>query len=470
MLVGSSIWAFVIGSGCGIIATLNPERIEYRQTMDQVNYFARKRKLPAQLTIRLRSFFHSTQSTFHSKRFDGLLDMMSGSLRADVCSHVAHATLSKVSYFRKGNVEPDFLASVALALKPRVYCPRDLVSTDELVIVERGVCVRTGKVLVAGMCLGEDMIVARATFRDSAPAISLSFLHVAALARHALDEILESFPRARLTVRKAAVRIATRRAFVMAAQLIVQQEERKRALRDGTARDGDSQRSALSPPVSSVRNGVLMAVAPMQKVMAQREEEREEAWMKARSHSNSGYAQRLRESSSIKADERVLIIERKAEEIARSQANLEAKVDGLAATLTAELRSIFAAKATGASGGGGSVAASPDGGKGNGKGIAPTPVGAVRRKVNNLARASPCRGIAAASGSGSASGSAGGGTGGGAGGGTGGSKSIAPSVRRARLNPTTSAVAGTAPVVEAAAVVEGQPVSGASPGTRMLEA
>ena len=46
MLVGSAIWAFVIGSGCGIIATLNPERIEYRQTMDQVNYFARSRRLP----------------------------------------------------------------------------------------------------------------------------------------------------------------------------------------------------------------------------------------------------------------------------------------------------------------------------------------------------------------------------------------------------------------------------------------
>lgn len=38
MVVGSSIWAFIIGSGCGIISTLNPERIEYRQTVRYRSY------------------------------------------------------------------------------------------------------------------------------------------------------------------------------------------------------------------------------------------------------------------------------------------------------------------------------------------------------------------------------------------------------------------------------------------------
>jgi hypothetical protein len=35
MLCGSCVWAYVIGSCCGILATLNPAVIEYRQTMDE---------------------------------------------------------------------------------------------------------------------------------------------------------------------------------------------------------------------------------------------------------------------------------------------------------------------------------------------------------------------------------------------------------------------------------------------------
>lgn len=80
--------------------------------MDQVNYFARSRRLPPTLTWRLRSFFHSTQHLLHARRFDTLLDKMSGSLRADVCAHVARAVLAKVPYFKESEVEADFLASV----------------------------------------------------------------------------------------------------------------------------------------------------------------------------------------------------------------------------------------------------------------------------------------------------------------------------------------------------------------------
>ena len=47
MVLGSSIWAYIIGSACGIIATLNPHLIEYRQTMDELNYFCKDRKLYA---------------------------------------------------------------------------------------------------------------------------------------------------------------------------------------------------------------------------------------------------------------------------------------------------------------------------------------------------------------------------------------------------------------------------------------
>ena len=55
LLLGSSVWAYIIGSACGIVATLDPARIEYRQTMDEINYFCKDQNIPPDLTVKLRA-------------------------------------------------------------------------------------------------------------------------------------------------------------------------------------------------------------------------------------------------------------------------------------------------------------------------------------------------------------------------------------------------------------------------------
>ena len=68
MLFGSSIWASVIGSGCGIIPTLNPQLIEFRQTMDELNYFCADHMVPSELTVKMRSYFRNTMHLIRSRR------------------------------------------------------------------------------------------------------------------------------------------------------------------------------------------------------------------------------------------------------------------------------------------------------------------------------------------------------------------------------------------------------------------
>ena len=41
MLFGSMVWAWVIGSLCGILATLNPHATDFQNTMDELNHFMR---------------------------------------------------------------------------------------------------------------------------------------------------------------------------------------------------------------------------------------------------------------------------------------------------------------------------------------------------------------------------------------------------------------------------------------------
>lgn len=71
-LIGSCVWAYIIGAGCAIVATLDPQGIEFRQTMDELNYFSRDKKLPQDLTIRLRTFFQNTQHVIFARQYDGL--------------------------------------------------------------------------------------------------------------------------------------------------------------------------------------------------------------------------------------------------------------------------------------------------------------------------------------------------------------------------------------------------------------
>ena len=62
MLLGSSVWAYVITSGCSILATLDPYGVQYRHMMDELNHFARDKKLPNEMRFKLRSFLTQTQT------------------------------------------------------------------------------------------------------------------------------------------------------------------------------------------------------------------------------------------------------------------------------------------------------------------------------------------------------------------------------------------------------------------------
>ena len=112
MLLGSSVWAYVISSGCGIIATLgkhqrsrsgprqplrlfqaslccsskpasaaayvpssipsvraDPNGVHYRTKMDELNFFAKDKRLPRDMTIKLREFFTATQDVQRQTRY-----------------------------------------------------------------------------------------------------------------------------------------------------------------------------------------------------------------------------------------------------------------------------------------------------------------------------------------------------------------------------------------------------------------
>lgn len=121
MLCGSCVWAYVIGSCCGILATLNPALLEYRQQLDELNVFLREHEMPQDIRVRLRGYFRNTLPIIRLRRYDALLSKMSTRLRGDTSLVVAKHTFKSVSYLSHPDLEPEFLSHVTTRMKVAIY-------------------------------------------------------------------------------------------------------------------------------------------------------------------------------------------------------------------------------------------------------------------------------------------------------------------------------------------------------------
>ena len=220
LLTGSSVWAYVIGSACGIIATLDPSRIEFRQTLDELNYFCREQCLPEELAVKLRSYFRNTMHLIRSRRYDALLQKMSVRLRGDAAFRMCEFRLRSVPFLVHPDLEPEFMCNLAIKYNTNVYSRLERVPCSDLFVVERGVVAKHGKLGVAGTCFGKDVILANEALRDIGDAIALTFVQTISLTQRDIFDLLPDYPMAYVIVRKAALRMALIRALVKAARLI----------------------------------------------------------------------------------------------------------------------------------------------------------------------------------------------------------------------------------------------------------
>ena len=226
LVVGSFVWAYVISSGCGILATLNPNGVHFHNMMDELNYFCREKQLPRAMTVKLREFLTQTAHVHRQNRFDVVLDTMSPRLKADAALCWAKETMQRVPYFRNGGIEDEFLASIALTLRPTVFCRTEYMPLEKLLIIERGIAAKNGRISTKGACLGDDMILNSMTFRDLDPAIALTFVvQVSALEKKDLESLLLDFPLARREIRRGSFKLAFCRAVVQVAKVIRHRRE-----------------------------------------------------------------------------------------------------------------------------------------------------------------------------------------------------------------------------------------------------
>jgi len=216
MLTSSLIYAQVIGTYCGVVATLNPELAAFRSEMDDLNRFMSREGLPNEMRRRLREYFHQAKHLRLADAQKGLLGHMPPSLKGEVVWTTNQSWLSKIWFLKQA--PRTFLTELSMSLNAMVFAPGDTPKVGFLYIVHRGIAIYRAKLITKGRVFGEDMILSSPQLRSNAQAKAMNYLEVYFTSRAELIYIARRYPRTAQAIRRAAVLLALRREVISLAK------------------------------------------------------------------------------------------------------------------------------------------------------------------------------------------------------------------------------------------------------------
>lgn len=229
MLLGASVYAYVVGNICDIMGTLNARDSEFQEMMDSVNRFIKDSNLSKDLGAQIRSFFRYRRNATDMTRYSRIISTMSPQMRGIVALELNSHWMETVHLF--DGCPENLLIEVSFVVKPKTFPPlEEFISTEHMVssmfIIRRGLVASKGRVKGAGSVFGEDVILAKVPFKYTAT--TLTFVDAAILDRTDLELILESFPDAKKLLYKRAKRTSIRERMISFAKLVNLMAARRR--------------------------------------------------------------------------------------------------------------------------------------------------------------------------------------------------------------------------------------------------
>jgi len=256
-LSGGLVWAFVIGSICGIVSNANPVRIAFEQSMDALNAMLSEQGVSETLRRQLREYLREQQYHHFLLRARSISNHFSPALQGDLILETAIGkAIRNVWYFQSASVE--VIVRISTDLEAQQMSPREEVcSIGALSIVQRGSVARTGRILLAGMYWGQDMILSSSWLMDVTPGIALSFVEVLKLWKEVVDRLMAEDPVLASAIRKAAAQIAFRNAVRIVARWRLEKKAEQEGSRVSTLMGASS---SYRPQFNNVRKDQLDAL------------------------------------------------------------------------------------------------------------------------------------------------------------------------------------------------------------------
>lgn len=195
MLLGTSVFAYVVGSVCTIVASMDKKQSEHHELMDTLNAMTRELGLSAELQLRLRDYFRYCHLGTNMDDWQSMLELMSPKLRGEVAMKQCGMWINNVPFFR--GAPERFIVDLALKLKSETYPQTEEIVlageiSTKMYIVEKGVVGGKGRVFTSGKVFGEEVLGGGSQTTFTARA--MTYCVVFALLGLDLDVIAAAFP------------------------------------------------------------------------------------------------------------------------------------------------------------------------------------------------------------------------------------------------------------------------------------
>lgn len=199
-VVGASVYAYMVGAVCGIVAQMDEEKNEFYKRMDNLNYFMRDKNFPPNLQERLRDYFRFRRANSGMQDNTALLEAMSPLLRGEVAECVHKRWIQQIPFFNFNGNDADqleFFTSLALLLRTEIRTANEQIirlgsRATSMFIIEKGLIGCNGRLHSSGSTFGVDMLQGL-EFRDYT-AWTLSQVVLLVLERGQLQHVITQFP------------------------------------------------------------------------------------------------------------------------------------------------------------------------------------------------------------------------------------------------------------------------------------
>jgi voltage-gated potassium channel len=125
MLLGASMYAFIIGNIASLISNLDATKANFWNRVELVNQYLRSRHLPPQLNQQVRKYYEYLWAHHRGQKKDDLFDDLPVPFRTDIMMHLTRELLEKVPLFKY--CSPTLRNMLLIALKPQTFAPKEYI-------------------------------------------------------------------------------------------------------------------------------------------------------------------------------------------------------------------------------------------------------------------------------------------------------------------------------------------------------
>jgi CRP-like cAMP-binding protein len=218
------IAGYIIGNIVNLIGAMNESSEEFRNKMATINLYMKNKKVPEQLTMRVRNYYNHLWSRQGGLDDTSIMDNLPARLKTEVSLHINGDIVAKVDLFKETN--QGFRNALVEVLKPEIYTPNDVIIKQgdvgtEMYFISQGIVdvlktednplggtaiEKKVATLKEGAFFGEIALLLQSTRAATIRAQTYCDLYV--LRKADLDRVLKSFPGERdIIVRKGMFKL-----------------------------------------------------------------------------------------------------------------------------------------------------------------------------------------------------------------------------------------------------------------------